>query len=56
MHFGARDYVAQHKLSPDIFLPGNIWAEIGNPDTFTNWTYDLVNYVRCISHSPASKQ
>src|SRR5262249_1166572 len=31
------------------FLPGNIWATILKPDQFTEWTYDLVNYSRCVS-------
>ena len=45
----SRQYVDEHRLDPGIFLPGNIWGEINNPDQFTNWTYDLVNYARCVS-------
>jgi hypothetical protein len=49
LHLGSRQYVERHGLDPELFLPGNIWGEINDPDQFTNWTYDLVNYARCVS-------
>jgi hypothetical protein len=49
IHFESRRYVERHGLAAAIFLPGSVWAEINDPDHFTNWTYDLVNYVRCAS-------
>ena len=49
LHLASRQYVEGHGLDPGIFLPGNIWGEINTPDQFTDWTYDLVNYARCVS-------
>jgi hypothetical protein len=49
LHLESRQYVEGHGLDPELFLPGNIWGEINDPDHFTNWTYDLVNYARCVS-------
>lgn len=49
LHLETRQYVERRGLDPELFLPGNIWADINSPDHCTDWTYDLVNYVRCIS-------
>lgn len=49
LHLESRQYVHGHGLDRAIFLPGNIWGEINDPDRFTNWTYDLVNYASCVS-------
>lgn len=49
LHLEASRNVERRGLDPDIFLPGNIWAEIYRPDHFDDWTYELVNYARCIS-------
>src|SRR5450759_574106 len=49
LHLETRQYVERRGLDPELFLPGNIWADINRPDSFIDWTYDLVNYVRCIS-------
>ena len=49
LHFETRGYVERRGLDAELFLPGNIWADINRPDYFIDWTYELVNYVRCIS-------
>ena len=49
LHLEAQQNVERRSLDRNVFLPGNIWAEINSPDHFVNWTYDLVNYARCIS-------
>src|SRR4051794_12637312 len=49
LHLGARQHVERQGLDPNVFLPGNIWARINDPDHFTQWTYGLVNYAKCIS-------
>lgn len=49
LHLETRLYVEQFGLDSKTFLPGNVWAEINNPDHANNWTYDMVNYVKCIS-------
>jgi len=49
LHLESRRYVEAHHLDPDVFLPGRIWAALGSPDHFIDWTCDLVNHVRCVS-------
>lgn len=49
LHLGARDFIAEQALDPEIFLPGNIWSELSNPDRFTEWSYGMVNFARLAS-------
>ncbi len=49
LHVNAPDYVASHGLDTDVFLPGNIWADLHASSGFTGWSYDLVNYSRAVS-------
>ena len=49
LHDGAARYIAAQGLDPEVFLPGNIWADLTARTAFREWTYDLVNYSRAIS-------
>jgi hypothetical protein len=49
LHVGTRQYVERRGLDPAIYLPGNVWADIVREGSGMVWTYDTVNYVRCVS-------
>src|SRR5262245_50147790 len=49
IHLTARSFVDIHGLRPEIFLPGNHWADLTNPDAYFAWTQNRIDFVRLIS-------
>lgn len=49
IHLGARAHVIAHGLDPEIFLPGNIWADLNNETSFFDWSVNKIDIVRAIS-------
>lgn len=49
IHMHARRLVAEHGLDSEVFLPGNIWADLNNETSFFEWSHNKIDIVRAIS-------
>ena len=49
IHLGALAHVSKHGLDSEIFLPGNIWADLNNETSFFEWSANKIDIARAIS-------